>query len=104
MRTTMLATMAVILTLCSVAAAEAPVKIHRREKSYVQMKNAEVLAAFLAFVTVRTEEQDQNRLGTARERDALLLEGGTPSVRRSAMGAMMMGAAVVFAAHAPERV
>jgi hypothetical protein len=101
MRNTMLATVVLILRFAGTAAAEAPLQIHK--KSYVETKNEQVFAAFLAFTTARTVEEQQNRLQSARERDELLLPGGAPSMQAGAMGAMMMGAAVVVAAHMPER-
>jgi hypothetical protein len=101
MRNTMRATMALVLGLSGVAAAEAPAQIHKR--AYVAVKSEQVFAAFLTFASARTVEDEQNRLGAARERDALFVCGGAPSLRSGAMGAMVMGAAVVLAAHAPER-
>ncbi|HEX8953053.1 MAG TPA: hypothetical protein VF945_14460, partial [Polyangia bacterium] len=59
--------------------------------------------SFLVFTSARTVEQDQNRLAQLRERDALLLPGGAPSLQAGALGSMVMGAAVIFAAHAPAR-
>jgi len=77
---------------------------HGPRPSYFAEKSAQVFASFLGFTTVRTAEEDENPLAQYRERDALLLPGGAPSLRSSAMGAMVMGAAVVLAAHAPRRV
>ena len=102
MRNTMLATVALVLGFASAASAEAPAKLHK--KSYVEAKNDQVFASFLSFKSAGTVEQQQNRLEAARARDTLLLPGGTPSMQSGAMGAMMMGAAVVVAAHLPERV
>jgi hypothetical protein len=101
MRNTMLATMAFVLGLCGVAAADAPATIHK--KAYVAEKSDQVLAAFLRFAGARGVEEQQNRLEQARERDALMLPGGAPSMRSGAMGAIVLGAAVVLAAHAPAR-
>ena len=53
---------------------------------------------------MRTVEEDQNRLQQCRERDTLLWGGRTQSMQSGAMGSMVMGAAVVLAAHAPKRV
>lgn len=90
--------------LGGVASAQAPAQLHhQRDKSYVEHKSDQVFAAFLTFAPARTVEEQQNRLGAMRERDALLLGGGSPSTQSSAIGAMMMGATVVLAAHAPER-
>ena len=83
------------------AAADAPTQLH--EKAYVAVKSEQVFAAFLTFASARTVEEQQNRLEQARDRDALMLPGGAPSMRSGAMGAMVMGAAVVLAAHAPAR-
>jgi hypothetical protein len=106
MRTTMLA-VALVLRLYGVAAADAPPKrsvdmrIHTR--SYVATKSAQVFAAFLVFHEARRVDEKQCGLAMARERDALLVPGGASSVDAGAMGAVMMGAAIVFAAHAPGR-
>jgi hypothetical protein len=91
--------------LGGVAAAQAPVQLHGRAgRSYVEQKSDQVFAAFLMFMPARTVEEQQNRLGAARERDGLLLGGGgSPSMQASAVGAMMMSATIVLAAHAPER-
>ncbi|MCU1276846.1 MAG: hypothetical protein JWM53_392 [bacterium] len=102
MRNTMLAVVAVIFGFVNAASAESHSQIHK--KSYVQTKNEQVFASFLAFTSAHGVEQEQNRLQSARERDGLLLPGGAPSVQSGLMGAMMMGAAVVVAAHMPDRV
>jgi hypothetical protein len=101
MRNTMLATVVLVLGFAGVASAEAPLQVHK--KSYVETKNGQVFASFLAFTTAYPVERQQNHLESARERDALMLPGGAPSMQSGAMGAMMMGAAVVVAAHMPER-
>ena len=75
-----------------------------RHESYVEEKNAAVMRSFLLFKAERTEEQNQDRLAQARERDMLLLGGRTPSLQSGALGSMVMGAAVVMVAHAPKRV
>jgi hypothetical protein len=72
--------------------------------TYFEQRNAQVIASFLVFNTARTVEEGQNALGLARERDALLLGGGRVTMQSGAMGSAVMGAAVVFAAHAPKRV
>jgi hypothetical protein len=100
--TTMLATVALVLGLAGTASAEAPHELHK--KSYVATKNAQVFASFLMFTTAQTVEEQQNRLQSARQRDGLVLPGGAQSMQSGAMGAMMMGAAIVVAAHMPERV
>jgi hypothetical protein len=102
MRNTMLATMALMLGVGGVARAEARVGVQR--KSYVETRNDRVIAAFWMFTTVQEFERQQNPLEGPRERDALLLPGGAPSMRAAGMGAAMMGAAVALAAHAPEKV
>jgi hypothetical protein len=77
--------------------------VSNHQPSYVEQKSAQVFASFLSFNAQRSVEEDQNRLQSARERDTLLLTGGAPSMQSGAIGAMMMGAAVVVAAHMPER-
>lgn len=74
-----------------------------RHPSYVEHKNEQVMRSFLQFKTARTVEQDQNRLQQLRDRDALLLGGRAPSMQSGALGSMVMGAAVVLAAHAPAK-
>ena len=71
--------------------------------SYFEQKSAQVFASFLSFKSAHTVEQDQNRVQEMRDRDALLLPGGRSSMQSGAMGSMVMGAAVVFAAHAPAK-
>ena len=107
MRTTAFwaAAVALLIGMGGAARAQAPVQLHGRagSKSYVEHKSDQVFAAFLLFQPARTVEQQQNRLGAARERDALLIAGGSPSTQAGAFGAMMMSATIVLAAHAPER-
>jgi hypothetical protein len=111
MRNTVVWTLALGLMagLGGIASAQAPlpVQLHgavaRSGKSYVEQKSDQVFAAFLTFEPARTVEEQQDRLGWARDRDALLVAGGAPSSQASAIGAMMMGATVVLAAHAPAR-
>ena len=88
-----------MLTLMLVLAA--PQKPHHQ--TYFEQKNAEVLRSFLVFSGTRTVEEDQNRLQLYRDRDAILWGGRAPSLQSGGLGAMMMGAAVVLAAHAPDR-
>jgi hypothetical protein len=76
---------------------------HQPHESYVDQKNAQVVRSFLLFTTARTVEEDQNRLALFRERDGLLLPGGAPSLLSGGLGSMIMGAAVVLAAHAPKK-
>ncbi len=104
MRNTMLAAATLMLGLAGVAAADAPPSLRIHARSYVETKSGQVFASFLVFSSAQTVEQQQNRLQAARERDGLLLPGGAPSPQSAAMGAMMMGAAVVLAAHAPASV
>ena len=72
--------------------------------SYFAERSAAVYASFLDLSRVRTTEEQQNRLGQLRDRDALMLPGGAPSLRSGMLGSMILGAAVVFVAHAPKRV
>jgi hypothetical protein len=71
--------------------------------SYFEQTSARVFASFHAFKTVHTTEEEQNPLQQHRDLDALMLPGGAPSMQAGAMGSMVMGAAVVLAAHAPKR-
>lgn len=71
--------------------------------SYFEQKSAQVFASFLAFKAAETVEREQNGLQLARDHDALLLAGGGVSMQAGAMGSMVMGAAVVLAAHAPAK-
>ena len=73
------------------------------QPTYFEQKNAQVMHAFLVFDGVRTVEEDQNRLQQLRDRDAILWGGRTPSMQAGGLGSMVMGAAVVLAAHAPAR-
>jgi hypothetical protein len=70
-------------------------------ETYLEHKNAAVMRSFLIFKSARTVEQEQSRLQQLRERDELLLGGRAASMQSGALGSMVMGAAVVFAAHAP---
>jgi hypothetical protein len=78
--------------------------VAHHEPTYFEERSAAVYASFLSFGTARTVEEDQNRLQQFRDRDALLLPGGAPSLQSGMMGSMVMGAAVVFVAHAPKKV
>jgi hypothetical protein len=69
--------------------------------TYFEAKNAQVMRAFLLFKTAQPVEREQNLLGLARERDALLWGGRAPSLQSGALGSAVMGAAVVLAAHVP---
>jgi len=71
--------------------------------SYFEKKSEQVIRSFLQLKTVHTFEREQDALGLARERDALLLGGRAPSLQSGALGSMVMGAAVVLAAHAPAK-
>lgn len=88
-----------MLAMVMILGAPAP-----RHESYVAEKNAAVMRSFLMFKSERTVEQDQNRVQQMRERDQLLLGGRAPSLQAGALGSMVMGAAVVLAAHAPKSV
>jgi hypothetical protein len=77
--------------------------VSNQAPSYFEQKSAQVFAAFLAFKPAHTVEEEQNRVQQAREHDELLLPGGRASMQSGAMGSMVMGAAVVFAAHAPAK-
>jgi hypothetical protein len=77
--------------------------VGHHQPSYFEEKSAQVFASFLSFATARTVEEDQNRLQEHRDRDTLLLPGGRASLEAGAAGSMVMGAAVVLAAHAPKR-
>jgi hypothetical protein len=77
---------------------EAP---RRRQLGYVEMKNAQVMHAFLVLESVRPPDRNDG-FALARERDELLLPAGRgPEGRAGGYGAAMLGAAVVMAAHAP---
>jgi hypothetical protein len=93
--------LAVVGTLsCFAAAAQA----HESTRaSYVEIKNAQVMRAFLVFAaTPCAPERDRDGLGAARARDELLLPAGRgPSTAAADYGAAMLGAAVVLTAHAP---
>lgn len=71
------------------------------QQSYVEQKSALVMRSFLTFKSARTVEEDQDRLGQARARDALLLGGRAPSLQSGALGSMMLSAAIALVAHAP---
>ena len=88
-----------MLAMVMILGAPAP-----RHESYVEQKNAAVMRSFLMFKSARTTEQDQNRVQQARERDELCLGGRAPSLQAGALGSMVMGAAVVLAAHAPAKI
>src|SRR5690242_8628107 len=72
--------------------------------NYFETRTEAVMGSFLVLKTAHTVEREQNALGLARDRDALLLGGRTQNLQSGALGSMVMGAAVVFAAHAPARV
>lgn len=101
MRNTMLATVALLLGFSGAANADASGSLHK--KSFVETKNEQVFASFFSFVSAHTVEERQNLVQVARDRDALLLPGGASSFEAGALGAMVMGAAVVLAAHMPDR-
>ena len=74
------------------------------QATYFEAKSAAVFRSFLVFKTALTVEREQNGVQEARGRDELMLGGRTPNMQSGALGSMMMGAAVVLAAHAPARV
>ncbi len=76
---------------------------HHHRATYFETKNEQVVRSFLQFKAAHTVEREQNLLGLARERDLLLLGGRAPSLQAGALGSMVMGAAVVLAAHAPDK-
>jgi hypothetical protein len=90
----------VVLGFGGLARAERPVARLRHE-SYVETRTRRVLAALLRFATVRTSEEEQDRLTSLRARDALRLPGGAESLQAAGYGAALFGAAMVLAAHAP---
>lgn len=102
MRNTMLA-VAMLLGLSGAASAEVRLRTSARGhgRSYVEVTSARVMAAFLVFQPARTVEEQQNLVEEARARDALLVYGGQPSLQAGALGAALLGAAVVLTAHAP---
>jgi hypothetical protein len=103
MRNTILTLVVAMLTSSAPASAEERLA-RLRQDSYVATHSAQVLHAFIKFSTARGVEQQQDRLTTLRDRDALLLPAGTtPSARAGSYGALMMGASIVLAAHAPAR-
>ncbi|HXU70259.1 MAG TPA: hypothetical protein VN947_13075 [Polyangia bacterium] len=73
------------------------------QPSYVEVHTAAVVRSFLIFKSDKGVEREQNAVGEARAHDALMLGGRAPSMQSGAMGSMVMGAAVVLAAHAPAR-
>jgi hypothetical protein len=88
----------------SMLAVIAALGVAHHQPTYFEARSAAVFASFLSFGAARTVEEDQNRLQQLRDRDALLLPGGAPSLRAGMLGSMVMGAAVVFVAHAPKSV
>ena len=79
----------------------APHKPHHQ--TYFEQKSAQVMRSFLVFSEARTVEEEQNRLQHLRDRDALMLGGRAPSMQAGGLGSMVMGAAIVLAAHAPDK-
>jgi len=75
-----------------------------REVSYFEARNEAVIRSFLVFKTAQPVEREQNLVEEARDRDQLLLGGRAQNLQSGALGSAVMGAAVVFAAHAPARV
>jgi hypothetical protein len=96
------------LMLAVPARAQAPhaLVVHTHGKSNFAIKSEQVMHAFLRFQTLPPAnaivERAQDRLQSLRERDALLLPAGrVPSVGSGGLGAAMLGATIVLAAHAP---
>src|SRR5438105_166659 len=93
----------------SAAAGELMVQSHNKmmqshNKNFVAEKSEEVMRAFLRFNLVPSVERAQDRLQSLRERDELLLPAQRlPAMQSGALGAALLGGAVVFAAHAPAR-
>jgi hypothetical protein len=89
------------------AAGEFVVQSHNKmmqshNKNFVAVKSEQVMRAFLRFNLVPSGERAQDRLEPLRDRDALLLPAyRLPSLQSGALGAALLGAGVVFAAHAP---
>ena len=75
-----------------------------RDVSYFEARNEAVIRSFLVFKSAQPVEREQNLVQLSRERDELLFGGRTQSMQSGALGSAVMGAAVVFAAHAPARV
>ena len=83
------------------AAADAGL-MRARHKSYVAVKNEQVMASFFIFRTQQQADRAQDPLRLLRERDELLLPAGrAPSLASGGLGAAMLAAGVVLAAHAP---
>jgi hypothetical protein len=80
--------------------------LHRsQQQSFVMQTNDRVVRSFLVFRVLRSDEQQQDRLQVARERDRFTLTSGRPATITSegAYGAAVMGASVFLVAHAPGR-
>src|SRR5689334_13967641 len=97
-----------VVTVASVAgtARAQTIIVRSHNKSSFAIKSEQVMQAFLRFQTLpspnATVERAQDRLEQLRDRDALLLPAGrTPSWGAGGLGAAMLGATIVLAAHAP---
>ena len=75
-----------------------------QKATYFEARNEAVVRSFLVFKTAQPVEREQNLVQQSRERDELMLGGRSQNLQSSALGSMVMGAAVVLAAHAPARV
>ena len=75
----------------------------RASQSFVLETNARVARSFIVFRTQRSQEQQQDPLQVARERDRYNLNAMRAAAvnHESAYGAAMLGASVFLAAHAP---
>ncbi len=72
-------------------------------RSSVMKTNDRVVRSFFVFRTLRSAEQQQDRLQVARERDRWNLNAARPAVMTTegAYGAAVLAASVFMAAHAP---
>jgi hypothetical protein len=110
MRSLLLASV-VALSVAASARAQTPAAlgVHARGKSFFAIKNEQVMHAFLRFQALPNApnapnaiDRAQDRLQSLRDRDALLLPAGrVPSLAAGGLGAAMLGATIVLAAHAP---
>jgi hypothetical protein len=79
--------------------------VHVHNKSFFAIKSEQVMRSFFQMKLVPSVEREQDSLQRLRDRDDLLVPAGrAPSLQAGAFGGMMLGAAVVLVAHAPEPV
>jgi hypothetical protein len=78
-------------------------RVRPRAPSYVEMKNEQVMRAFLVFAETQRAPDHGDSLTGARAREEVLVPvGPEPNAgRAAAYGAAMLSATVVLAAHAP---